>query len=164
MHLDPAFEHLTYADNGARRGARIATLGPNDLLAFYAGLRSIVDPRELVYALVGLFVVQEVVRATDISFDRRDENAHTRWTAISTNDIVVRGRQGTSGRFDRCVRIGEWRDKAYRVCRQIESAWGGLTVKNGFIQRSVVPPVFLNADKFYDWFKRQGVTLLERNN
>ena len=111
MHLDPDFEHLTYADNGARRGARIATLGPNDLLAFYAGLRSIVDPRELVYALVGLFVVQEVVRATDISFDRRDENAHTRWTAISTNDIVVRGRQGTSGRFDRCVRIGEWRDK-----------------------------------------------------
>jgi hypothetical protein len=69
-----------------------------------------------------------------------------------------------SGRFDRCVLIGEWRDRAYRLCLQIEDAWGGLTVKNGYIQRSVVPPVFLNAERFYDWFQRQGVMLLERNN
>jgi hypothetical protein len=164
MHLDPDFGHLTYGDNGIRRGARIATLGPDDLLVFYAGLRSIIHPSELVYALVGLFVVEEVVRAIDISVERRRENTHTRWTTISENDVVVRGKSGVSGRFDRCVVVGEWRDKAYRVCRRIEDAWGGLTVKNGYIQRSVVPPVFRDADRFYDWFQRQGTMLLKRNN
>jgi len=164
MHLDPDFDHLTYGDNGMRRGARIAALGPNDLLVFYAGLRSIIDPHALVYALVGLFVVREVVRALDVSVEQRCENAHTRWTTISEDDVVVRGKSRVSGRFDRCVVIGEWRDRAYRVCHHIEDAWGGLTVKNGYIQRSVVPPVFRNADRFYDWFQRQGVTLRERNN
>jgi Nucleotide modification associated domain 3 len=164
MHLDPDFDHLTYGDNGVRRGARIATLGPNDLLVFYAGLRSVVDRRRLVYALVGLFVVVEVVRAIKVPAERRFENAHTRWTTISENDVIVRGKSGVSGRFDRCVPIGEWRDKAYRVCRGIENVWGGLTVKNGYIQRSAVPPAFVHAEEFYEWFQRQGIKLLQRNN
>ena len=164
MHLDPDFDHLTYGDNGMRRGARVATLGPDDSLVFYAGLRSIVDPSELVYALVGLFVVEDVVRAVDVPAGRRHENAHTRWATISVNDVIVRGKDGLSGRFDRCVPIGEWRGKAYRVCRDVEDAWGGLTVKNGYIQRSVVPPAFLNASRFYSWFQRQGIKLLRRNN
>jgi hypothetical protein len=164
MHLDPDFSSLTYGDNGARRGARIARLGPGDLLVFYAGLRPIIDQKELVYALVGLFVVEEVVRAIDVSAERLHENAHTRWKAISEDDVVVRGRHGQSGRFDRCIAIGEWRDRAYRVRRDVEKEWGGLTVKNGYIQRSVVPPVFLDASRFYDWFQRQGRMLLKRNN
>lgn len=164
MHLDPDFDHLTYGDNGTRRGAGIATLRSNDLLVFYAGLRSIIHPNELVYALVGLFVIDEVIRATTVPPERQHENAHTRWAIISENDIVVRGRHALSGRFDRCIPIGEWRDKAYRVCRPIEEAWGGLTVKNGYIQRSAVPPAFLSAERFYDWFQQQGITLIERNN
>ena len=47
MHLDPDFEHLTYGDNGLRRGARIAQLAADDLLVFYAALRSIDGPRAL---------------------------------------------------------------------------------------------------------------------
>jgi hypothetical protein len=164
MHLDPDFDHLTYGDNGARRGAGIAALGPNDLLVFYAGLRSITDPHKLVYALIGLFVVEEIVRAVSVPAERRGENAHTRWAAISDNDVIARGKTGVSGRFDRCVAIGEWRDKAYRVCRKIEDAWGGLTVKNGYIQRSAVPPAFLNAKMFYHWFQQQDINLLKRNN
>jgi hypothetical protein len=164
MHLDPDFDHLTYGDNGVRRGAGIAALGPGDLLVFYAGLRSIIDPKQLVYALVGLFVVDEVVRAINVPVERRHENAHTRWIPVSGNDIVVRGKQGVSGRFDRCIPIGEWREKAYRVRPDIESAWGGLTVKNGYIQRSAVPPAFLDATRFYDWFQQQGIRLLKRNN
>jgi hypothetical protein len=164
MHLDPDFAYLTYGDNGARRGAGIATLGQDDLLVFYAGLRSITGAKELVYALVGIFVVEEVLRAVDVPAERRHENAHTRWTPISENDIVVRGKRGLSGRLDRGIPIGEWRDNAYRVCRHIEDAWGGLTVKNGYIQRSAVPPMFLNAEKFYGWFEQQGITLVERNN
>jgi hypothetical protein len=164
MHLDPDFHYLTYGDNGARRGAKIAKLATNDLLVFYAGLRSITDPNGLVYALVGLFVVEEVVRAMDVSEERRHENAHTRWKTLSENDVVVRGRRGVSGRFERCVPIGEWRDRAYRVCRDVERTWGGLTVKDGYIQRSAVPPEFLNARRFYNWFRQQGVILLARNN
>jgi hypothetical protein len=164
MHLDPDFDYLTYGDNGMRRGARIATLGSNDLVVFYAGLRSILDPNDLVYALVGLFVVEEVVRAIDVPVERRHENAHTRWATISENDVIVRGKSGVSGRLDRCIPIGEWRDRAYRVCRPIEAAWGGLAVKNGYIQRSAVPPRFRNARRFYRWFQQQGVPLLRRNN
>ncbi len=164
MHLDPDFDHLTYGDNGKRRGAGIAKLQSNDLLVFYAGLRSIVPPRKLVYALVGLFVVDEVVRAITIPVEKRHENAHTRWTPISEDDIVVCGKRGASGRLDRCIPIGEFRDDAYRVRRDIENAWGGLTVKNGYIQRSAVPPAFLDAERFYAWFQHQGVGLIERNN
>jgi hypothetical protein len=164
MHLDPDFHHLTYGDNGARRGAKIAKLAPKDLLVFYAGLRSVVDPKGLVYALVGLFVVEEVVCAMDVSEERRHENAHTRWMTLSENDVVVRGRPGVSGRFELCVPIGEWRNRAYRVRRDIERAWGGLTVKDGYIQRSVVPPEFLDAQRFYNWFQRKGIILLKRNN
>jgi hypothetical protein len=164
MHLDPDFHYLTYGDNATRRGAKISRLGPNDLLAFYAGLRSIIDPNGLVYALVGLFVVEEVVRAIDVSTERRHENAHTRWKTLSENDVVVRGRHRVSGRFDRCVPIGEWRDGAYRVRRDVESTWGGLTVKNGYIQRSAVPPEFIDARRFYNWFQEQGIIFLERNN
>src|SRR2546426_203561 len=52
MHLDPDFVHLTYGDNGTRRGMGIAALGRDDLLIFYAGLRSITEPWGLVYAMV----------------------------------------------------------------------------------------------------------------
>jgi hypothetical protein len=74
----------------------------------------------------------------------------------------VRGKPGLSGRFNRSIPIGEWRDNAYRVCRDLEESWGGLTVKN--IQRSVVPPAFIDAEKFYVWFRQQGITLTPRNN
>ncbi len=164
MHLDPDFDHLTYGDNGARRGSRIAKLESNDLLVFYSGLRSIIDSKKLVYALIGLFVVEEVVRAVNVPAERRSENAHTRWTVISENDVIVRGKSEISGRCDRCIPIGEWRDKAYRICRHIGEAWGGLTVRDGYIQRSAVPPAFVNAEKFYEWFRQQDLKLLKRNN
>jgi hypothetical protein len=109
MHLDPDFDSLTYGDNGTRRGARIAKLGEDDLLVFYASLRSIVPPREMVYGLVGLFVVEDVTQAVAVPHERRHENAHTRWTHVSENDVVVRGKPEFSGRFDRCIPIGEWR-------------------------------------------------------
>jgi hypothetical protein len=164
MHLDPDFKHLTYGDNGVRRGVKISALRPDDLLVFYAGLRSIIHPNELVYALVGLFVIDEVVRAIDVPAERRHENAHTRWPTISEDDVIARGKRGLSGRFDRCIPIGQWRDKAYRVCRDVEDEWGGLTVKNGYIQRSAVPPEFRDPSKFYNWFQQQQAILLKRNN
>jgi hypothetical protein len=62
------------------------------------------------------------------------------------------------------VPIGEFRDRAYRVRNELESAWGGLSVKDGYIQRSAVPPAFLAPQLFYEWFIEQDVKLLRRNN
>ena len=165
MHLDPDFEHLTYGDVGDRRGREIATMSRGDLVVFYAGLRPTYPcEQKLVYALVGLYVVDEVVSVSAVTADRFAENAHTRKIKRGESDIVVRAQPGVSGRLDRCIPIGEHRDRAYRVRQDVLEQWGGLSVKDGYVQRSAVPPRFLDPAKFYDWFNGQGVSLLRRNN
>src|SRR5206468_2355111 len=92
------------------------------------------------------------------------ENAHVRKSKRGETDIVVRAMPDVSGRFDRCVAIGEWRGGAYRVRQDVLDAWGGLSVKDGFIQRSAVPPAFNRPKTFLDWLKGQGVQLIQNNN
>jgi hypothetical protein len=164
MHLDPDFEYLTYGDNGNVRGAKVKCLAPKDLIVFYAGLRAIGACEGLCYAIVGLYVVRKIVMATDVPRDRWMQNAHTRKVKIGKPDIIVRAHVGQSGRLENAIPIGEWRNRAYRVTEELLERWGGLDVKDGFIQRSVTPPSFLNPKKFYNWFLRQGVKLVERNN
>lgn len=164
MHLDPDFEHLTYGDNGAARGAKLKKFVKGDLVVFYAGLRPVGAHSGLLYALVGLYLIDEIVVARDVPKHRWSENAHTRKVKIGGPDIIVRAQRSKSGRFERAVEIGEWRNGAYRVKNQLLEAWGGLSVKDGFIQRSIVPPSFRKPQKFYDWFQEQGVTLVARNN
>ncbi len=164
MHLDPDFEWLTYGDNGDVRGAAIKNLREGDLLVFYAGLKSVRASRRLIYALVGLYVIKDVVNARDIPSRQRRENAHTRKLKIGAPDIVVRAKKRISGRLTRCIPIGEWRSGAYRVKRELLSAWGDLEIKDRFIQRSVRPPMYLAAERFYTWFKRQGPQLIAMNN
>jgi hypothetical protein len=165
MHLDPDFQHLTYGDNGANRGAKLKTFSDGDLLVFYAGLRPVGDNGErLMYALVGLFVADEVIEAIRVPKKRWHENAHTRKRKIGEPDIIVRAKRGQSGRLERAIPIGEWRGGAYRVTNKLLSDWGGLDVKDGFIQRSVCPPLFLKPERFYRWFEKQKVSLLDRNN
>ncbi|MGO8688380.1 MAG: hypothetical protein ACLQLG_01985 [Thermoguttaceae bacterium] len=165
MHLDPDFECLTYGDEGSRRGAGMVNMGDGDLLVFYGGLRPVHRcEHRLVYALMGTFVVREVVPVGDMPPERWHENAHVRKAKRGETDIVVRAKSGVSGRFDRCLPIGEWRSGAYRVRREVLASWGGLSVKDGFIQRSAVPPTFSNPRKFLSWLRKQGITLLARNN
>jgi hypothetical protein len=165
MHLDPDFACLTYGDVGSRRGAGMVGMAACDLFAFYAGLRP-VHPcaHTLVYALVGLYVVRDVTPVAAVPADRWHENAHVRRAKRGSTDIVVRAEPGVSGRFDRCLPIGEWRDRAYRVRPEVLAAWGGLSVKDGYIQRSAVPPAFTRPDRFLGWLGKQGVQLLPRNN
>jgi hypothetical protein len=118
----------------------------------------------LMYALIGLFVAEEVVEAIRVPKELWHENAHTRKRKIGVPDIIVRAKRGKSGRLERAIPIGEWREGAYRVTNKLLADWGGLDVKNGFIQRSVSPPSFLNPERFYKWFLNQKVPLLERNN
>jgi len=63
MHLDPDFEHLTYGDRGERAKQLRANLEVDDTIAFYSALADGHSPRTLVYAVIGLFVVQEFILA-----------------------------------------------------------------------------------------------------
>jgi hypothetical protein len=165
MHLDPDFDHLTYGDVNERAKQISNKLGSGDLLVFYAGLQSTLPADGLVYALIGLYVIEEIVFAASVPASRRDENAHTRriLTANAT-DIVVRGRANVSGRLKRCIAVGDFRRHAYRVWPQLQKTWGGLSVKDGYLQRSARLPELLNAARFYDWFLAHNPVLVARNN
>jgi len=166
-HLDPDFEHLTYGDAGDARGSQIRQMSHGDLVVFYAGLKPLGQPEtksQLIYALIGLFKVDEVVKANNVPQKRWHENAHTRRDPCDDSDIIVRALPSESGRFTRCLPIGEFRNRAYRVTHEILDAWEGLHVKDGFIQRSARPPLFRNPDKFYQWFQQQNVELIQMNN
>jgi len=163
-HLDPDFDHLTYGDQG-QRGKRIQSLlSDGDLLAFFAALRPVDGPqRPLVYALIGMYVVDEIVLARSIQRSRWGENAHTR-RVPGQGDIVVRARPGVSGRLRRSISIGELRNRVYRVRGDLLDAWGGLDIKDGYIQRSARLPAFNDAKKFYRLFLAQAPELINRNN
>ena len=165
VHLDPDFECLTYGDVGNRRGSEMVNMSEGDLLVFYSGMRPIHHcEHKLIYALVGMYVVQEVLPVGSVSPARWYENAHARKTKRGEADVVVRAQPGVSGRFDRCIPIGEWRNRSYRVRQDVLDAWGGLSVKDGFIQRSAVPPTFNKPQQFLTWLQKQDIQLLARNN
>jgi hypothetical protein len=90
-------------------------------------------------------------------------NAHTR-RRINSDDVIVEGQMGKSGRLLQCIPIGEYRDKSYRVRKDLLKVWGGISVKDGYIQRSAMPPTLKNPTKFMRWFKHQKPFLIERNN
>ncbi len=165
MHLDPDFHELTYGDDGARRGAVLSTMKTGDIIVFYAGLRPIKRcEHKIVYAIVGLYIVKEVIAAAEVNKKRWHQNAHTRRVKPQGSEVVARARRNESGRLEHCIPIGEWRDGAYRVRQDIINKWGGLSVKNGYIQRSVVPPQFNHPKQFYSWFLKQNVRLVKSNN
>lgn len=163
MHLDPDFETLTYGDVHPR-SAPLLDMQAGDFVVFYSSLKPVapVDDR-LVYALIGLYVLGEVVNASEVPMERWNENAHTR-RRTQDSDVVVRAERGGSGRFDRAIPIGEWRDRSYRVKKAILGEWGGLSVKDGYLQRSGRLPEFLEPERFLKWLGDQGRGLLHCNN
>lgn len=164
MHLDPDFEHLTFGDQG-QRASQIKPLKRDDFLAFYGAFRQYDSgDSPLMYALFGLLTVEEIVEAKNISKDRWHENAHTRRSGGErSEDIIVRGNPNRSGRFNRLVPIGDYRDGAYRVRPELLTEWGDLNVKNGYIQRSVRLPAFKDPARFKTWLEQQGVQLKHSN-
>lgn len=165
MHLDPDFEYLTYGDNGMRRGRNISKLKNGDMLIFYAGLKPIQkNSKSLSYSLIGLFVIDKIKKAIDLPKAKHYVNAHTRKVEISPNDIIVFGQTHKSGRFRKCIPIGEYRDKAYRVKKDILQQWGGLSVHDGYIQRSMNPPYIKDPKGFLEWLQNQKFSLLQKNN
>lgn len=165
MHLDPDFSHLTYGDQGQRAVQIQSKLREGDLLVFYAGLADTHQNRRLVYALIGLYVIDSIASAASVPEELWDSNAHTRrLLPPNANDIVVRAKAGISGRLKRCLAIGSYRNRAYRVEPNLLDEWGGLSVNDGYLQRSARLPEFLDAARFFDWFQRQAPELETRNN
>ncbi len=164
-HLDPDFDQLTYGDNGLRRGKGLCDLVAGDLVVFYAGMQPTKPcDHRLIYALIGLYRVAEAVRLRDIPAEHWAENAHTRKLRQGPDDVIIRAQPGVSGRLERAITIGEFRDKAYRVRRDLLAIWGDLSCKDGFIQRSAVPPSFLDPVRFLAWFESQGPRIIAANN
>ncbi len=165
MHLDPDFKHLTYGDNGARRGRGVASLDTGDFIAFFSSMRPTREcDHTLLYALIGFYRVREVVWVKDVPSRRWGENAHTRRLSHSETDVIIRADPASSGRLRRCIPIGEWRNRSYRVRTSLLERWGHLSCRDGFIQRSAVPPSFLDPARFIEWFEEQGPELLATNN
>jgi len=160
MHLDPDFAHCTYGDHG-RRAAQLARLARGDMVLFYAGLRAIRE-RTLVYALVGHLTVARSVSAIELVDPSL--NVHAQRQTVPADDVVVVGTRRGSGRYARCIPIGIFRDGAYRVRHELLDAWGGLSVKNGFLQRSAGFPRLLDPERFLGWLAAQHVRLVRRND
>lgn len=165
MHLDPDFDRLTYGDSGTRRGKGLTDLGLGDVVVFYSGLKPVTPcQHRLVYALVGLYRVEESVRARSVPTHRWAENAHTRCIELEGSDVIVRASGRGSGRLSTCIPIGEFRDRAYRVQSGILADWGGLSCRDGYLQRSAVLPTFLDPPRFMRWFEKQGPQFVSANN
>ena len=177
-HLDPDFRCLTYGDD-EKRGKGIAGMGPGDFIVFYAGLRPTRPTRDnLVYALIGQMFVKEVLRIRDISKERFHENAHTRCVegTYSSSDVILRAQADRSGRYSTCIPIGSRRrgkprpegpnrrpGLAYRVLPELLDIWGGLSVHDGWIERSATLPSFNRPEKFLKWIEKKGPKLLHSN-
>jgi hypothetical protein len=165
MHLDPDFDYLTYGDQGERAKQIRSKLRSGDLLVFYASLADTNSGPRLIYAIIGLYVIDTIETAASIPHERCHENAHTRrLLRTNANDIVVRARPTVSGRLQMCLPIGEFRDRAYRVTHSLLKTWGGLSVANGYLQRSARLPEIGDPASFCNWFKRQGPKFLATNN
>jgi hypothetical protein len=165
MHLDPDFERLTYGDSGTRRGKGLTDLGSGDVVVFYGGLKPVAScEHRLMYALMGFYRVAEVVRAQSVPTQRWHENAHTRCVDQEATDVIVRATPGSSGRLRECIPVGEFRDRAYRVEREILADWEGLSCRDGYLQRSAVLPTLLSPRRFMRWFERQAPDIVSWNN
>ena len=164
MHLDPDFGQLTYGDQGERAKQLRDNLSDGGMIVFYAGLKDVHGRDELVYAIIGLFVVDSIILARDISDDDRDMNAHSRRVDAGANDLIVCGKPNVSGRLRRCLSIGEYRNRAYRVQKGLLEEWGGLSVKDGYLQRSARLPRFNDPSRFRRWLDQQAPELMRSNN
>jgi hypothetical protein len=166
-HLDPDFRFLSYGDTG-NKATRIRDFfrdSQDNFIAFYAGLKQIAgNSRTLVYAIIGLYRFRNVQLVRDIPPGQWDRNAHTR-LADREDDIVIFADQNGSGRLRKSIPIGEQHDnKHYYVRNNLLQPWGGISTKNGWIQRSGGLPKFNDPELFLQWFEDQKPQFVQQNN
>ena len=140
MHLDPDFSYLTYGDQGQRAKQIKAKVGSGDLLVFYSSLRD-QNSRQLIYAIIGLFLVNTIALARQIPEQDWHQNAHTRRRLdISAEDIVIYGHPNSSGRLERCLPIGDVGPVLRQFLTRADNRFDGLvhlTVSHKLIRGQV---------------------------
>jgi hypothetical protein len=118
----------------------------------------------LTYALIGLFRFTHVVHGRRAMKRLRDNAAGIRDGSSARNsDIMIYGDPVTSGRLVSFVPIGEWRKFAYRVREPLLELWGGISSRDGYIQRDTCVPHFLDPERFLQWFHDRRPVLVARN-
>lgn len=173
-HLDPDFECLTYGDTKTK-AQRIrdvflenSVLHPDSFIAFYSALKLIdsVNKGKLIYALIGFYRIEAIKNVSEVLEADYYKNAHTRYVNINPKDVIVyAANDKTSGRFKTFIHIGDYREKAYRVKEDLLKKWGGLSVNNGYIQRSIYLPEFKNAEMFLEWMENEAKPeIIQKNN
>jgi Nucleotide modification associated domain 3 len=173
-HLDPDFVHLTYGD-GTKRANRIREyLHAGSFVAFWAGMRCI-ETQKRVCSLVGFFEVAYVTNSYSIGPTDSHRNAHSR-LSDGREDVVIFARPERSGRLKTHIPIGEanlapgWARAQQCIFPDLLAEWGqlqnddGSYVKNGYIQRSANPPIFVDPTAFLAWFNRRKPVLIHANN
>jgi hypothetical protein len=119
----------------------------------------------LLYAIIGLFVVDRIVAANSQPLNDAHKNAHTRRALLpEADDIIVVGQSGKSGRLDKFIPVGEYRSRAYRVTLPLLTDWGGISANDGYLQRSAVFPSLRDPKRFVDWWRNQNPRLVQTNN
>lgn len=168
VHLDPDFKTLSYGDRGGGpRGSRMWELEAGDFIAFYASLAPLTTfSSPYAYCLIGWFTIDRKCRVKDLNDESRTLCAHGRQDGYP-DDVVFWGNPKTSGRFSKAIHIGEFRNAAYRVRKELLEEWGGLDVNDGYIQRSARPPFFSKPSVFLKWLNQRmnvdGIALLHEN-
>lgn len=165
-HLDPDFDHSTYGDQSSSsgRGSRVEKLNKGDFIVFFASFKPIVPcEHKLVYALIGILFIEKVLKVSNVPKNDWYKNAHTRIKNSNNEHLVVFADPPLSGRFNKAIPIGEFRNGSYRVKNEILEKWGGIGVTDGFIQRSVNPPWFTNPEQFLNWLDAQHIKLIHNN-
>jgi hypothetical protein len=184
LHIDPDFSALSYGDAGQKARALKDQLGEGDFVVFYSSMKPVEDeeapyPGKYVYALIGImFLETDPIFPSDVSPGNFYKNAHTRRSFQSTEEVVQKWKEGeveyhpdvlfyadeeNSGRFEKCIDIGEWRDNSYRVREDILEEWGGLSVNDGFIQRNLNRVRFQDPGKFLQWLEDENPGVVQNN-
>jgi hypothetical protein len=173
VHLDPDFGSLTIGEPYLHRSGKLSSRGQilnkldmGDFIVFYAGFRPIDHARSfpIIDCLFGILHIQSKTFVGDLPDEKRRNCAHGRRIGVE-NDLVLWGDPEKSGRFPKAVPIGWHRDGAHRVTKELLRDWGDLNVNDGYIQRSVRPPFFLDPRRFLCWLTLQEGTspLLQSN-
>lgn len=152
IHLDPEFKTYTYGEPGRVKRASLLNLNKGDLLVFYLGGKTDVEPIEIGCYIFAYFVVKNVYNWNEMTEkERRDaekvcrENAHIRSSKSKDNLVIIKG-SSDSKLLKKCIPISIENTKSknppYIASEEMKNFIG--------IRESIVRavPIIISEDKY----------------
>ena len=112
-HYDPEFDTFTYGDPAKNKRSQLLRLARNDMLVFYAGLRSPAQRRGSLLFVIGYFTVEKVHDVTTLQpwpppvLKHLWGNAHFRRRDPDAGLAVVEGSRKSSRLLERAVPLSD---------------------------------------------------------